>query len=161
MNSQLRKVKSLKTHPIASKTTPTILGTQTKHEIAKEKGKMVNSQLIANSQEKEHYKKHGGNITFTDMVRQIEDMVNNLTKFLYPWIKLATCSWKEIIGTISLSYITAVGNQGLSSYVFCIGDDERHLIYAKAKGRSMTTNTKVESMKLYYITRKRMGCDYY
>lgn len=94
-----------------------------------------------------------------------------MVKSFFPWIKLSTWTWIDVVETIRpykprLHYHKVMwlkpgigqakcdtdgasrGNPGINSYGFCIRDDKGDLIYARAKGLGFDTNTVAEAMAI-------------
>lgn len=41
--------------------------------------------------------KHGGRITFDDLVWQVQDLIRKVVKVLYPWLKIGKVSWPDTV----------------------------------------------------------------
>lgn len=110
-------------------------------------------------------------MSFTRLVEQVQEVIKKMINSLFPWIKINSQTWPEVVETLGvykpkIHYHKVVwskpgvgqvkcnidgaskGNSGLSSYGFCITDDKGDLIYARAKGLGVSTNTEEESLAI-------------
>ncbi|KAH0669175.1 hypothetical protein KY289_023668 [Solanum tuberosum] len=113
-------------------------------------------------------KKHGERVCYTDLVWQVQDIIKKFMKVTYLWITGWSWTWPSIITKLreyipKLQFIKVMwklpnnhrlkcntdgasrGNPGLSSYGFILRDNRGDLLYAKAQGIGMTTNTESEA----------------
>ncbi|KAK6777808.1 hypothetical protein RDI58_024526 [Solanum bulbocastanum] len=111
--------------------------------------------------------KHGGKDTFIEMVWQVQDLVWKLIKTLYSWMKIGKTSWPHTIALLKECkprlYCLGVtwkfpekdklkcntdgacwGNPRNCASAFYVRDEKRDLIYAKARGIKIGTNTEAE-----------------
>lgn len=102
-----------------------------------------------------------------ELVWQVQDLVWKLIKTLYPWMKIGNKSWPHTIALLKeykpRLYCLGVtwqfpekdklkcnidgacwGNPGKCASAFCVRDEKGDLIYAKARGIRIGTNTEAE-----------------
>ncbi|KAH0648235.1 hypothetical protein KY285_033483 [Solanum tuberosum] len=116
------------------------------------------------------------------MVEQVTEMLRKLVRGVYPWIRSEKANWPQLIVKLQkynpkLYHYSVVwqrlerdrvkcntdgaskGNPGDNSIGFCIRDHEGNLLYAKAKGIGVTTNTEAESIAILEALQYCMGKD--
>ncbi|WMV07614.1 hypothetical protein MTR67_000999 [Solanum verrucosum] len=104
--------------------------------------------------------KHGSGISWEGMVEMTIEVVRQMVKTQFPWIKKMRWSWQEIVHRLNqykpkIHYLIVTwkppkdyqvkcntdgacrGNPGWSSFGFCFRDNKGDLIYAKSKGIDM------------------------
>lgn len=129
--------------------------------------KIIPTIIMWNIWKRRNTIKHGGNVRYEELVWQCQEVIRKLIKKLYPWIKMGEESWPEIVSRLRrykprLHYCSVMwifpeknrfkcntdgasrGNPGMSTCAFCIRDDKGDLVYAKAKGLGVTSNTQAE-----------------
>ncbi|WMV49324.1 hypothetical protein MTR67_042709 [Solanum verrucosum] len=121
--------------------------------------------------------KYGSANSWEGMMDMTMELVRQLVKTQFPWIKKMTWSWREVIfrltqykpkiHVLSVTWTppedhqvkcstdgASRGNPGMSSIGFCIRDTRGDLIYALAKGIGIATNIEAETIAIFYGLRE-------
>lgn len=119
--------------------------------------------------------KHWKMRSFMGLIWQVKYLIRKLIKFLYPWMKVGKESWPNIVNILTLyksrlHYLSVTwsflgknkmkcntngackGNHSLEALAFCIRDENREMVYAKAKGVVEKTNIEVEAISIREAT---------
>ncbi|KAH0651087.1 hypothetical protein KY284_030999 [Solanum tuberosum] len=124
--------------------------------------------------------KHGGGISWDGMVDMTMELVRQVVKTQFPWIRKMRWTWQEVLHKLNQYkpkiHVLSVtwkppekyqvkcntdgacrGNPGWSSIGFCIRDTRGDLIYAKATGIDIATNSEAETTAILYALRECMS----